>query len=329
MASGKYETLADTYLDAKVRGSSEFMCTCPFCEGSSSLQFNIDSGLWVCFRCDEKGNAKRLVEKMGGVYADPVASVEHLRAHLERTRARIQKKEAVASVLDEHHLARFDFDDGYWTDDRGLSPETVKSFSLGYDPVLDRHTIPYRNEHGDLLGVIQRRTTQEFPRYLYPEKFDRLGMLYGSWLVSDERKIGLVEGSTDTLAMFDVDRLCLAQFGSSISLRQVRLLHRLGIHEVVLFYDYDEAGRKSEEKSRERIDGMILRTAVYDRDKYCWHKKNCGCGQHTWRTIGKCQNKKLCKCGRKHEMDPGSLPKKERQRMFDEAVLVGSKTWSR
>lgn len=327
MASGKYEPLFDQYLNIKVRGTDEFMAECPFCSGKSSLQANINSGLWVCFRCDEKGNAKKLVQRMGGVYSDPVVSAEHIREHIDRIRSRKKKLNKKPVILDESYLARYDFPDDYWSEHRGLSEDTIAKFQLGYDPILDRHTIPYRNEHGDLLGIIQRRVGNEFPRYLYPDGFDRKGSLYGSWLVAGERKIALVEGSTDTLSLDDSGIPSAAQYGSSISRLQVRLLHRLGIKEIVLFYDYDEAGRKAEEKSRYLIDGIILRSVRYDSRKYCWHKKLCGCGNHDWRTIGKCQKKRLCRCGRKHEMDPASLTKKERIRMFNNAVLVGRKQW--
>jgi DNA primase len=325
--AARFEDIAENYLDPKVRGQEEFMCVCPFCAGGTSLQFNIESGLWVCFRCDAKGNAKALVKKLGGVYSDPVISAEHIRARLDRLRMRNKKAGKGDTVLEERTLARYAFPDDYWTDVRGFSEETIERWGLGYDPLSDRHTIPYRNPHGELLGVIQRLPgVNVFPRYIYPENFDRKGSLFGSWRI-EGHKCALVEGSTDAIALDDVGRPAVAQFGSSVSRDQVKLLHTLDVRELVLFYDYDEAGQKAEEKARMYIDGIVLRSAVYDPAKYCWHKKLCGCGEHTWRTIGKCERKVLCKCRRKHEMDPNSLGKKERKRMYDNAELVGSKTW--
>lgn len=328
MASGRYEIIAERYLNVKLSSSSEWMTECPFCNGASSLQFNIDTGLWLCFRCDEKGNAKRLVQRLGGTYADPAVSVEHIRQHMDRIRIRAKKAKQRQPVLPDSVLARYDFPDPYWTEDRGFSADTIQKFRLGYDPISDRHTIPYRTVDGDLLGVIQRLKGDVFPRYIYPENFDRKNSLFGSWLIK-EPKAAIVEGSTDVIALADVSIPALAQYGSSITRNQVRLLHRLGIRELVLFYDYDEAGRKAVEKARENIEGIILREVTYDPERYCWHKKLCTCGYHTWRTIGKCEAKKLCTCGRKHEMDPGSLKKKERKSMYENAVLVGSKQWKR
>lgn len=327
MASGRFEQIAERWLVPVIRGSNEFMCECPFCAGKSSLQFNIDNGLWVCFRCDAKGNSKSLVKRMGGTYSDPAVSVEAIRKHMDRIRL-LRKEKRATPILDETTLRRYEFDDSYWTEVRGFSDRAVAKWKLGYDPISDRNTIPYRDEDGNLLGVIQRLKDPDIDiRYIYPDGFDRKHSLFGSWAVAGLHKCGLVEGSTDVIALDDADRPAAGQYGSSIAAPQVRLLHRLGIREVVLFYDYDEAGRKAEERSREVMEGFILRSVVWDESKYCWHRKLCGCGQHDWRSIAKCQKKRLCTCGRKHEMDPGSLKIKERREMYDNAVLVGSKRW--
>lgn len=322
--AARFEPIAQRYLDIIIDGEVEKMCRCPFCEGASSLQFNADNGLWVCFRCDSKGNSKTLVRRLGGVYSDPVVSVDNIRQTIDRMRTRDKKKAQGEKVLDETTLARFDFADDYWNHDRGFTQDTIRRWNLGYDPISDRHTIAYRNEHSDLLGVIQRLKGDVFPRYIYPEGFNRKNSLFGSWNI-DSPNVALVEGSTDAIALDQDSIPAVAQYGSSISMGQVRLLHRLGIKEIVMFYDYDEAGRKAEERSREVLSGFILRTVEWDTNKYCWHKKLCACGEHTWRDIGKCQNKVMCKCGRKHEVDPGSLPSKKRKQMYRDAVLVGSK----
>lgn len=333
-SSGQYESIAEKYLTPVVRGTSEYMTTCPFCDGRASLQFNIDSGLWVCFRCEKKGNAKSLVQQLGGTYADPVVSVHAIYERLDRIHMAQKQKDEGPRVYDEAYLKRFEFPDEYWSEVRGFRQATIEKWQLGYDPIKDRHTIPYRSPDGELLGVIQRLGDKEAEaaeiRYIYDKSFNRKESLFGSWAIHS-RKIALVEGSTDVLALDDSGSddgvipgiPAAGQYGSSISKAQIRLLHRLGVEEVVLFYDYDEAGKKAEEKARQYLDGMVLRAVEWDTSKYCWHKKLCGCGNHTWRNIGQCKKKFLCKCRRIHEADPGSLKRKERRRMYEEAVLVG------
>ena len=293
--SGRFEQIAEHHLEIVIHGTPECMCRCPFCDGKSSLQFNTDNGLWVCFRCDEKGNAKTLVRKLGGTYTNPAVSVESIYKRLDQLRILNKNKDKKPQIFDESILRRYNFPTDYWSK-RGFSDTTIAKWGLGYDPITDRHTIPYRNVDGELLGVIQRLHDPDINiRYIYPDGFDRKQSLFGSWLLHGIRKIALVEGSTDVISMDDVDRPSGGQYGSSISSFQARLLHRLGAREVVLFYDYDEAGRKATEKSREMLDGLILRTVQWDTNKYCWHEKLCGCGYHDWRTIAKCQNRFKCK----------------------------------
>jgi 5S rRNA maturation endonuclease (ribonuclease M5) len=328
-SSPRFEEVGERWLTPVIRGPQEWMCECPLCEGKSSLQFNIKSGLWVCFRCDAKGNAKTLVKRLGGTYTDPAVSMESVLESIDKMKMTIKKRGKTQPVLEESYLMRFAFDDPYWTEVRGFKDETVKKWGLGYDPIKDRHTIAYRNQHGELLGIIYRLKGDVHIRYIYPEGFDRKGSLFGSWQIKG-RKCALVEGSTDVVACDESSVPAVAQWGSSITEEQVRLLHELGINEVVLFYDYDEAGLKAVERSLEMLSGFVIYAVKYDEQKYCWHKKLCNCAEnHDWRRIAKCQNKKLCKCGRRHEMDPGSLSRKERKKMYKQAVLTGKvkKEW--
>jgi hypothetical protein len=71
-------------------------------------------------------------------------------------RTRLKHGEGEERVLDHHYLTRLDFADDYWAGDRVPSETIVKKFRLGYNPISNRHTIPYRNPSGDLLGIIQR-----------------------------------------------------------------------------------------------------------------------------------------------------------------------------
>lgn len=324
----RFQQIAERYLKVNLNSSKEWMCACPFCDGANSLQFNIEKGLWTCFRCNEGGNAKRLVQKLGGSYTDPAVSTETIYASLDRLRLK-ERRDNGPRILDENYLLRFTGGPPheYWTDTRGFTPRTVERWQLGYDPLTDRCTIPVRDHHGNLLGCIYRRLDNQLPRYSYPKGFDRLGYLFGSWKVADwgGTKASLVEGSTDTIGLDQADAHSLGQFGSFISPRQVRLIRELGLRELILFYDYDEAGRKATEQARTVLDGFILRRVTWDIDKYCWHEKLCGCRQHTWRDIATCKRKVRCRCRRQHNMDPGKLSGAEITRMIESARLVGRK----
>lgn len=327
----RYQDVAEQYLEIVLRGPVEYMCRCPFCDGASSLQFNIERGLWTCFRCSDGGGAKSLVKRLGGRYVDPAVSVDLLHMQFDRLRTinkkRYQEDDLATEYLPETTLLRYGGPTHEYWKSRKFTEETVRLWDLGYDPLTDRCTIPYRTPEGELLGVIQRRLDDVFPRYIYPKEFDRAGALFGSWNFPSEESntTSLVEGSTDVIKVCQAGRTSLGQYGSSIGPRQVELLKRLGVERLILFYDYDEAGRKALEDAQKKCGGFLLAKVVWDTDKYCWHKNLCGCGEHEWRTIAFCNNKIPCKCGRKHGMDPGKLSPKEIRKMYDNPKRVGSR----
>lgn len=327
MITQRFEAIAEQYLTVVLRGPVEYMCACPLCDGDASLQFNTEKGLWTCFRCGQGGTAERLVKLIGGTYSDPAVSVEVLQTALDRLKTSF-KDYKPQTILEDSYLLRFEGDspNGYWKS-RGFNAATRENWGLGFDPILDRCTIAYRNTDGQLLGVIQRRLDNDFPRYIYPKGFDRGGNLFGSWKISASRgdEVALVEGSTDCIALGRFGITAVAQYGSSITARQIRLLKRLGINSIILFYDFDEAGRKAEQQALENLSGFFVYKVMWDESKYCWHKKLCGCSLHTWKTINQCKKKLFCQCGLKHDMDPGKLTEKEIKFMVGSSVLVGKR----
>lgn len=317
------------------------MCACPYCGRKASLQFNVIKGLFNCFGCGIGGSAKKLVKYLGGSYQNPGIDLSQLQNALD---ALNQPQPEGPRIYPESYLARFGGKPHeYWTAGRGFSEETVSRWGLGYDPlgptlagerVGPGCTIPFRNPDGGLLGVIFRRLGDGFPRYIYPRGFDRLGSLFGSWNlrhVEGEAAVVLVEGSTDCIRVWQYGFPAVAQYGSSLSARQVLILRRECVREVVLFYDYDAAGIKATKQARSELDGFVIRAVTWDEAKYCWHEKICGCPakhQVLDPEFAQCKRKIRCRCGRIHEPDPGKLSGDEIRDMVSSAPLVGRpKQW--
>lgn len=288
------------------------MCTCPFCEGKSSLGFNDVKGLWICFKCGEKGSAKTLVEKLEGRYTEPEVELSEISSELRLLERDVQQ---VQSHLPEAYLRRFHQAGRVhqlWRD-RGFEVAVSDRWELGYDFLTGRLSIPFRDPFtGRLAGVIFRATDGSIPRYQYPRGFARRSSLYGSWFVdaSDSRHGILLEGPTDAINVGRADTdsrrvLPLGQYGSSTSTGQVRLLHRLGITSATLFFDYDRAGLHATEQAQEVAGpSLLLDKVVWNKKKYCWRRKD------------------ECRCLRIHQPDPGSLGVKEIQRMLERTKEV-------
>src|ERR1700750_399243 len=116
----RFQEVAEQYLTIKFRGPIEFMCECPLCGGGASLQFNIEKGLWTCFRCSEGGSAKKLVQRIGGQYIEPGVSSELLRMQFDRLRTNLRRKDREEedsgdTGVSEHTLLRYQGPDHpYW-----------------------------------------------------------------------------------------------------------------------------------------------------------------------------------------------------------------------
>lgn len=235
-----YAKVAEANLEVAIRSGSEWMCKCPHHEDrTASLQFNIDKGLWVCFSCGRKGNAKSL---FGDGFREPEPDIEAVIAQLD-----LIEQAATAAprlTMPESALKRFSFPNDYWTG-RGFSDTIIKAFQLGYDPLENDAIIPVRYPDGELIGVIRRKLENDFgPKYMYPKGFPRRTTMFGAWLVakSTTDHVAIVEGSVDAMAVWAAGIPAVAQYGSSISKEQVVMLRRLGINRVTLFYDDDKAG---------------------------------------------------------------------------------------
>jgi DNA primase len=320
------------HLNVVHEGAEECSTECPFCGGKSSLHFNDAKGLWICFKCGEKGTAKILVELLDGSYTEPEVELAQLSKEL---RSLGKKSSEVEASLPDSYLARFNSPHGpheVWTK-RGFDKKTCERWELGYDFLRDRLTIPFRDPFtGDLMGVIYRAMGEVFgPRYKFPTGFPRSSSLHGSWLLEENHDgtVVIEEGSTDAMRVDQAGAPSVAQYGSSISAGQRRLLHRLGVRRVIMFYDYDKAGLRATEKGTQMAEEFQVERVIYDRDVYCWHQKVCGCksgkiDRDVWldHTSQKCFSPRFCECGRIHEPDPGSLDLKTIDEMLGRTAEV-------
>jgi DNA primase len=269
-----YEDFASKHLNVVLKSGNEYMVRCVFHEnnGSPSMQFNVEKGLYICFSCGARGGMKTLTKFLGIRYVeDPNLAVNQLIGKLNQLKSQKDGSDLQLTVLPEDALERWQFPTPYWgscfEDDRPpagckrkpgckhhrwLNYETQQAFDLGYNPLENEAIIPVRNSKGGLLGVI-RRSLEKDPdvRYRYPKGLKKSHIFFGDWFVEYDTSdtAVIVEGSIDAMCVWQTKHMGLGQLGSSISREQIRLLLRMGIREVILGYDNDEAGRKAFKKA--------------------------------------------------------------------------------
>lgn len=258
----KYQRWIEDNLRPSSVFGAEALCLCPFHDNKTSpaLCINMNSGLFVCYSCGEKGHINRISEVVGS----PVTkffTAGAVRDRLDRVGGS-QGNVAPLKVLSEGTLRRFhpERPHKYWTQERGLSEKTCLKWQLGYDPngrrkgtdgefVTERHAIiPIRDSRGRLLGVIRRRlgTIQKGqPRYLYPWGFKISHHLYGVHHLRGKRIENLVitEGSIDAM-LFDQEGFAsVALLGSQLHPQQMHLISGLNITgAIILALDNDTPG---------------------------------------------------------------------------------------
>lgn len=233
------------------QSGSERCCLCPFHKDRSGhLYINAVSGLYLCHVCGAKGTVAGKTP--------PPADLMDLHKKLAEVKAGKQDQR----FKPERWLQQFDMDSDYWTVVRKLTPAVITQFRLGFDPFTNRATLPFRDFHGNLIGVTYRRLDDFKPKYTHPEKTPVGRHLFGAWLLEDQKTVAITEGQIDAVRCWEQRIPALATFGSKITVDQVKVLQRLGIHKVVVLYDNDNAGRKGTLQVYESMKGSGIQVVA-------------------------------------------------------------------
>jgi DNA primase len=154
--------------------------------------------------------------------------------------------------------------------ERGLTPETVATFGLGYHAgngmMHGRIVIPIHNEQGELVAYAGRFPgipPEGTPKYLFPPNFHKSLVLFNLHRAKENIKDGLIvtEGFFDTIELWQKGRKnVVAIMGSSLSPEQERLIvETVGPKgRVLLAFDQDDAGRRGMAEAAERLTTKVF-----------------------------------------------------------------------
>lgn len=250
----RWQTVIESRFKVVGHSGAEVLCWCPWHQGNTpKLYINSNTGLYYCQRCNAKGSLTVLLEDL------PPVDLRDMRNRLHASTVVMEP----LKVYPEAWLAQFDFPHGYWSE-RAITHNTIKRFQLGYDPVTDCVTIPLRDSHGRLLGVVRRRLDGTKPKYLFPKGFMSGKDLFASYMVRQKHhRLALVEGPLDAIACWDARIPAVALHGARITSDQAKLLKVLGVHTVVCMTDNDYAGREAILSIKSGLDGMAVLIGIY------------------------------------------------------------------
>lgn len=254
-----YRELADHHLTVQSTSGDEYAVCCPFHgEQHASMRFNVVKGVFFCHGCGVKGTASALAKFLGVPFIngrDPETQMSILRSKLDAL-SRKPDEQPARRFWPEERLDRFKrMPCTYWSDPvpfgRGFTEKTIEAFDLGYDPLEAQAIIPIRDLDGQIIGVTRRDLAAGKRSYRDPKGFIKAENLFGSWLVKEsmEHYVVLMEGPLDAVKGWQSGHPSVAQYGSKLTARQIRLLRLLGITTVILCYDNDKAGQEAVEYS--------------------------------------------------------------------------------
>lgn len=139
--------------------------------------------------------------------------------------------------------------------ERNLSQFAIETFGLGVADrgmMKDRLAIPIHNENGELIAYAGRYARGDVPKgiskYLLPEGFSKQTVLFNFhrlMLHADGRKrkrVFLVESYFSVFKLHELGLPVVSPMGHSVSEEQCETLASIGVDEVILLFDGDEAG---------------------------------------------------------------------------------------
>ena len=277
------------------RGTDSLNGPCPIHKGSNPTQFrvSISKNIWNCFsECKHGGNVLDFIEKMENVsiHAAALKAIEWFNLDPEamaasngkdkssETRAPAPAPKATATPASlpkpaptpapensapntplKFRLDKLERQHPYLTEQRGLTPETIMDFGIGFcskGMMADRIAIPIHNVKGEVVAYAGRfpgEPGEDTPKYKLPAGFRKSQELFNiDRAIKEPADLSLiiVEGFFDAMKLHQHGcRKVVALMGSTLSAAQEGLIrqHTNSDSHVIVMLDENEAGQAGRE----------------------------------------------------------------------------------
>ena len=282
-------------MDQFKRGTDSLNGPCPIHKGSNPTQFRVSlsKNLWNCFsECKHGGNVLDFIAKMENVsiHAAAMKAIEWFNLDPAEMAATDDKGEtseteapapapkpaaktasppkAAPAAAPENsapntplkfRLDKLERNHPYLLEQRGLTPETIVDFGLGYcskGMMAGRIAIPIHNVKGEVVAYAGRfpgEPAEDTPKYKLPPGFRKSQELFNLDRASKqpvEQPLVIVEGFFDAMKLHQHGcRKVVALMGSTLSAAQEELIrrHTNSQSHVIVMLDENEAGQAGRE----------------------------------------------------------------------------------
>ena len=282
-------------LDQFKRGTDSLNGPCPIHKGSNPTQFRVSTtkNIWNCFSdCEHGGNTLDFITKMEkcSIHAAALKAIEWFNLDPEAMTASDDKAETAEPKASapaakpaprpaaneessgdggrpqglpnaplKFRLDKLERSHPYLTEQRGLTPETIVDFGIGYcskGMMADRIAIPIHNVKGEVVAYAGRfvgEPPEGTPKYKLPPGFRKSQELFNldrALKEPTEKPLLIVEGFFDVMKIHDHGyRKVVALMGSTLSSAQEELIrqHTNSQSHVIVMLDENEAGKAGRE----------------------------------------------------------------------------------
>jgi len=221
------------------------------------FQINVKDGLVHCFaRCGISGTYQRAIAMIEGIDERDARKIilRHQRAHFS-TKSSVRKyapappgSDAPVRSVDLRYDTFIPQAGLEYLTARGISPEAIAQWGIGWSADEKRIAIPAKDEAGTLRFLIKRAVNpRQQPKYLYSEGVPKSAVLFGvgqidAGMVRSDGLV-LVEGSIDVIRFHQHGLANTGGIlGTGISERQRWAISRLRPPKIYLAFDKDAAG---------------------------------------------------------------------------------------
>jgi len=282
-------------LDQFKRGTDSLNGPCPIHKGSNPTQFRVSlsKNLWNCFsECKHGGNVLDFIEKMEkcSIHAAALKAIEWFNLDPEAMAANSDQRESdkterpapapkaaakpvsapkpapaatpessAPNVPLKFRLDKLERSHPYLTEQRGLTPETIMDFGIGFcakGMMADRIAIPIHNVKGEVVAYAGRfpdEPPEGTPKYKLPPGFRKSQELFNidrAVKQPADQPLVIVEGFFDAMKLHQHGCYkVVALMGSTLSAAQEELIrqHTNSQSRVIVMLDENEAGQAGRE----------------------------------------------------------------------------------
>jgi len=234
------------------------MVRCPFHDDHEpSCSVHLEEKVFHCFSCLAQGDILDFVAKIENVSLRDAAAIiaewcgVPVLGETRTPKPRLPPRKQDVDNAPLGFTLRLNPEHPYLKQ-RGVSPETVRTFGLGFCDrgiMRGRICIPIHDAVGSLVAYTGRWAEAELPdgepRYKFPAGFKKNLILYNFNRVTDAEHIVIVEGYWSVFRLHALGLSSVALMGSSLSDAQEALLKKSRARYVTLLLDGDQAGHSA------------------------------------------------------------------------------------